>query len=128
MSHYADAIVSFLDPERKYIRKVLTRNRCLKVNNVYVKDLRNLSKQSIKDVIIIDDLMHSFALQIENGIHISSYRGAKDDNELAEIMHFLVDIADVSDVRPFVAKYSGICEMIKKYLKEMPKGQTVPLL
>jgi len=58
---YADAIVKELDPEKKLISYVLDRNFCLETKNgFYIKDLRILKNRELKNMIIVDNLVHSF--------------------------------------------------------------------
>jgi len=43
----------------------------METNNGYnVKDLRIVDNRELKDIVIVDNLVHSFGLQIENGIPI----------------------------------------------------------
>ena len=58
---YAYSIIDYLDPEAKYIIDILTRNNCLETKNgFFIKDLRIISNRKLKDVIIVDNLTHSF--------------------------------------------------------------------
>jgi CTD small phosphatase-like protein 2 len=59
---YADACLDFLDPERKVIRHRLYRQHCVNpCSGVYVKDLRIISDRNLKDIIIVDNSIISFA-------------------------------------------------------------------
>ena len=47
-------------------------------SNTYVKDLQLLlNGRDLKDIIIIDDKMSSYAAQLENGIPITRWQGNK---------------------------------------------------
>ena len=60
---YADAIIKLLDPKDKYIDFVLTRKNCMKTKKqYYIKDLRILKNRHLKNIIIVDNLVHSFGL------------------------------------------------------------------
>jgi CTD small phosphatase-like protein 2 len=48
-------------------------------NGFFIKDLRIIRNRGLKDLIIVDNLVHSFGLQIENGIPILEYLKGKDD-------------------------------------------------
>lgn len=68
---YAKAIVNYLDPKRQYITDILCRNHCFETKNgFFIKDLRIITNRDLKDIVIIDNLPHSFGLQLENGIPI----------------------------------------------------------
>lgn len=57
---YATAIIDYIDPESQYILGVLTRGNCMETKNgFYIKDLRIL-KKPLKNMIIVDNLAHSF--------------------------------------------------------------------
>ncbi len=53
---YADKLVDYLDPEKKYIQHRLFRDSCLNVQGNFIKDLevlgRNLSKVMVLYVIV----------------------------------------------------------------------------
>jgi len=58
---YAEAIVKKLDPDAKWIDFVLSREECMVTKNgFYLKDLRILKDRKLEDMIIIDNLAHSF--------------------------------------------------------------------
>ena len=58
---YARAIVNFLDPEGKYINGILDRRNCMETKNgFYIKDLRILKNKELKNMILVDNLSHSF--------------------------------------------------------------------
>ena len=73
-----------------------------------MKDLRIINNRALDSIIIIDNMVSSFAAQLGNGIYIPPYIDQEQDNELKTISNFLIKIADVEDVRPFVSKFSGI--------------------
>lgn len=117
MRKYAEAVTNFLDPCKCYISAVLSRENCRHFQGIHVKDLRIFSGLSMENVVIVDNSIPSFALQLENGICIPSFQGNKDDTELAKICDFLIGIANVQDVRPFVKEFAGINSLIREYLE-----------
>ena len=117
MSHYAEGIVKYLDPDRKYIKAILTRKECVKVDESWVKDLRVLGACGLGDVVLLDNCMMSFAYQIDNGLYIPSFTGSKHDSHLLKAIKLLTHIANVPDVRPYIRKFSGIAQRLQ-LLKE----------
>lgn len=60
-SAYANAIVSFLDPKRQWILGILSRGNCMETKNgFFIKDLRIIGNKLVKDMLIVDNLAHSF--------------------------------------------------------------------
>ena len=103
---YGDAVMNALDPEGNLIDYRLYRENCTKNNDVYVKDLRIINRD-LKSTIIVDDLIVSFASQMENGIFIAPFTGKKLDGELGTLRIFLRQIVSEVDVRvPIAAKYN----------------------
>ena len=99
--YYADAIINHIDPENKYISYVLTRKHCMQTKNgFFIKDLRIIKNRDLKDMVIVDNLLHSFGLQIDNGIPILEFIDNKHDRELLNYQKYLLHLADQDDVRP----------------------------
>jgi CTD small phosphatase-like protein 2 len=99
---YAEAVVSALDPERQFIRYVLSREHCLLTKEgENIKDLRMLRGVDLRNVVLVDNLSHSFAFQVENGIPIVTWRGEAWDNELRYLQNYLADAYWSQDVRVF---------------------------
>ena len=48
-------------------------------NGLRIKDLRIIKNRSLSDIVIVDNLVHSFGLQIDNGIPILDFTNNKDD-------------------------------------------------
>ena len=53
----------------------------------------------MKDVVIIDNSVYSFAFQIDNGIPIIPFYNDKADEEMLHLVYYLKCLADVDDVR-----------------------------
>ncbi len=66
---------------------------------IYVKDLRIFKNVNMKDMIIIDNSVLSFAFQLENGIPILPFYDNKDDIELKFLANYLGNIHSVKDLR-----------------------------
>lgn len=71
---YAKSIIDYLDPYGHYVTDILTRENCFETKNGFlIKDLRIILGKQLKDMIIVDNLPHSFGLQVENGIPILEF-------------------------------------------------------
>ncbi len=112
---YANAIVQYLDPKRRYIDYVLHRSNCIMTREHVIKDLRILQNRKMEDMVILDNSVISFASQLENGVYVPTYKGSADDKELLTITDFLKDIAEVKDVRPYVTQFAGIKRLMDEY-------------
>jgi hypothetical protein len=64
-----------------------------------VKDLRIFSGIDLKDVLIVDNYVYSFAFHLENGIPIVPFIGQKDDQELIKVIKYITDIHEKPDLR-----------------------------
>ena len=71
-------------------------------NGFYIKDLRIIKNRTLKDIILVDNLVHSFGLQIENGIPILEYLKGREDKELMGLETVLTEMAEVEDVRDYL--------------------------
>ena len=112
--YYASAIVDYLDPEKKYIKYIISRDRCLVTKNgFFIKDLRLLKNRSLKNIVIIDDCSHSFCLQLDNGIPIIEYKGNSKDDELKYLVKYLLKCAETDDVREFNRTHLKLEELLK---------------
>lgn len=56
----------------------------------------------MKDIVLVDNLVHSFGLQIENGIPILEYLKGKEDKELIGLESFLIELSEAEDVRTYL--------------------------
>lgn len=117
LPEYADAAINYLDPEDKYIKFRLYRNHCIDIkDSLRVKDLRILKNINIKNIILVDNNMYSFAPQLNNGILINSFYCDKDDKELDNVYRYLIDyILPADDVREVNEEFFGF----KKILNEI---------
>ena len=70
-------------------------------NGFYIKDLRILKDRSLKDMIIVDNLAHSFGFQLENGVPILEFINDKKDEELKHLMEYLLEAHKYDDLREF---------------------------
>ena len=86
-------VVDLIDPERKYIKDVLSHEHCIPLGNgLYVKDLRIIKDRRMDEMLIVDNSVISFAFQLANGIPIGSYYGEEDDQELGFLNTYLSEL------------------------------------
>ena len=114
VKEYADAVISFLDPENKLIKFRLYRNNCINFNGSFtVKDLRIFKNVDLKKIVLIDNSMYSFAPQINNGILINSFINDKEDNELYNALEYLKNfILPAEDVREVNEQFFNFRQII----------------
>jgi len=65
-----------------------------------VKDLRVITDRDLKDIVIVDNSIVSFAFQLSNGVPISSFTGQSGDEELLFMVTLLEEIYSYDDIRP----------------------------
>jgi len=113
---YAEAVVDYLDPEHKIIEAIIDRNHCTRTNNgLWIKDLRVIQNREINNMVIVDNYVHSFAFQLENGIPILEWRDDKNDQELKYLQNYLEKLAKCDDIVEFNRKnlrlvdFSQVC-------------------
>ena len=110
---YADAVLDYLDKDNKYFQYRLYRNHCVQCDidgiKFYVKDLDTLTdKYNLKDVVLIDNSVLSFAYHLNNGIPIVPYIEQKEDSQLLMLAYYLVSIANFDDLTEENKKHINI--------------------
>ena len=101
---YADAVLDFMDPQKKYFKYRLYRNNCSLVDSdgakFYVKDLDIFDEYyDLKDIVIIDNSVLSFAYHLYNGIPIVPYYEGDKDSFLYIVGLYLDHIYKAKDLR-----------------------------
>lgn len=74
------------------------RESCIETDYAYIKDLARLGRDLSK-TLIVDDTLHSFGYQLDNGILIKTYEGEANDNALLHLWTILMKIKDEPDLR-----------------------------
>ena len=119
--YYADAILDYLDPEHDMIHHRFYRQHCIFMDGFYIKDLRIFANRKIKDMIIVDNLAHSFAYQIDNGIPIISWIDYEHDIELHGLIYYLNKLVKVDDVREANIETFRLREFVDDFNRESSK-------
>lgn len=100
---YADTVLDFLDCDRTVIKHRLYRKHCMNpVKGVYVKDLRVIGDRDLKDMVLVDNSIVSFAFQLSNGIPIAAFTGEPKDEELLFLVTYLEELFSQPDVRTHI--------------------------
>ncbi len=100
---YADAVLDYLDEGREIIKHRLYRQHCVNVaEGTYVKDLRIIQDRDLKDIILVDNSIVSFAFNLDNGVPISGFVRQKNDEEFLYLVTYLEEIYSYPDVREHI--------------------------
>lgn len=59
----------------------------------------------MKDIIIVDNKVESYALQLENGVPIKDYFGDPEDLQLLVLKDYLMALRSTDDVRPKIKSH-----------------------
>ena len=116
---YADAVLDFMDPNKKYFKYRLYRNNCSLVDvegaKFYVKDLDIFDEYyDLKDIVIIDNSVLSFIYHLENGIPIVPYYNEDKDGSLYVVGLYLMHIYKEDDLREANKKYINLDSFLKE--------------
>ena len=120
---YANAVLDFMDPKKKYTQYRLYRNDCVLTNidgvKFYIKDLSIFDKYyNLKNIVLIDNSVLSFAYHLENGIPIVPYYDADEDGELEILACYLLSIYEYNDLREANKNHIRIEFFLDKARKE----------
>lgn len=117
---YASAILHFLDPTSSLIQGFLSRNNCLQTKNgFFIKDLRIIKNRELKDILIVDNLAHSFGFQIENGVPILEWHNEETDKELYYLTNYLKEALEYDDVRLFNREKLKLMELARMRVEDL---------
>jgi TFIIF-interacting CTD phosphatase-like protein len=82
-----------------------------------VKDLRIIRDRELKNIIIVDNSIISFAYQMDNGIPIKAYMRQENDEELLFMVTFLEEIFSYTDPTIHIRKTFCLKDLMHKYCK-----------
>ena len=119
---YTDGVLKLIDPEKKYFKYRLFRYNCtqIKINNstYYIKNLDILKNFNLKDLIIIDNSVLSFAYHLDNGVPILPYYEGNEDNELKILTYYLIFIYHDNDLRESNNNYINLRKLLKSVYED----------
>lgn len=120
---YSDAVLKAIDPNNDLFSYRLYRNNCIQIkvdgNTLYIKDLRILKNVSLKDIVIIDNSVLSFAFHLNNGIPILPYYKGNEETELKNLRELLEKISTEKDLS---SKLSSLINL-NKYFEKIKYGE-----
>ena len=103
---FAHGVIDKLNRNHPYIKDCLSRNHCFTTKRGYfLKDLRMVKNRGLEDIVLVDNCVHAFGLQLSNGIPIPEFNGEKDDNHLLRLVPVLETISQADDVREEIKKH-----------------------
>jgi hypothetical protein len=82
----------------------------------------------LKDIIIVDNNVQSFILQLSNGIPIFDYNGDKNDDVLPSLTEYLKSFLTENDIRVKIDRDFKIRELLSnkaKSLKTLKRKQSI---
>lgn len=104
-SCYANPVIDFIDPKRVVSHRLFRENCSVLSEGLYTKDLTVIRNRALKDIILVDNAIYSFFLQMSNGVPIIPFYNNKNDTELLKLRDFLLPLASVDDVQPRISEY-----------------------
>lgn len=110
---YADVIVNRIDPDKRYFHARLYRDHCEQIGGrlssleYFVKNMRVVMNRAIRDCLIIDNLVYSFAANLGHGILIKPFLVMTPDEELRFLSSALEKWKPGVDSKTFVEREFG---------------------
>ena len=115
---YADQVIDLIDPTHKLIQFRLYRQHCVQTpDGHYIKDLRVIRNRSLTDMLLVDNSVHSFGFQLDNGVPIIPFFDDQTDQELLHRSNYVLARVDSDDLRPANAATFQLAELQKADLK-----------
>jgi CTD small phosphatase-like protein 2 len=82
---------------------------------MYVKDLRIIEDRDLKDIILVDNSIVSFAFNLDNGVPISAFVRQPHDEEFLYLVSYLEEVYSFPDVRDHIAKTFKLRAQMEKH-------------
>ena len=128
---YADSVVNYLDPNKEIFDLRLYRNNCTIVlfegNTFYIKDLRIMKNVSLRDIVLIDNSVLSFAFHLDNGIPILPYYNGEEEIEMQNLCKLLLKLAECDNIPAQIHNLIGLKAYTRKVQKKKSKSRTATL-
>ena len=88
-------------------------------NGFIIKDLRIFQNRNLKEMIIVDNLAHSFSFQLDNGIPLLEWQSDKNDEELKYLNKYMKKVQEYADVRTINKEYLRLMELGELKIEEL---------
>lgn len=85
----------------------------------YLKDLRIIANRDLKDMVLVDNSVLSFAFQIDNGIPILPFTNDPNDEELLHLCYYLECLVSAEDVRSHNREAFGLMKLQHLDIQEL---------
>lgn len=101
--------MNLLDPNANIFKGIFSREHCyITKRGYYIKDISIFKEMNLKDLVLVDDSVYSFAFQINNGVPIQRWKNKSNDQELKFLLPFLIKLSFEWDVREALKKYFNL--------------------
>ena len=99
---YASQVIDRLDPQRNLVSARLYRQHCSNADGSLVKDFRVIANRKKEQMILVDNLIYSFAADLDQGVYIKSYVHGREDYELEYLSNVLEKLESGASVPKFL--------------------------
>lgn len=104
---YADAVMDAIDPTRQIFCARLYREHCIPMGQMNIKNMANFDG---KNVILVDNLIYSFAFNLDQGIPICAFVDDPQDVELEDLAEILENLPSYESLNALLQDLLGLNE------------------
>lgn len=108
---YADAVMNQLDPSGTMFVARLYRDNCLPISGMNIKNMLNFEGT---DTVLVDNLIYSYALQMDQGIPICPFIEDEMDVELKDLAEILENLPAFDSLQALLKDMLGLDEFYDK--------------
>ncbi|ORZ09582.1 NLI interacting factor-like phosphatase-domain-containing protein [Absidia repens] len=112
MAEYADPVIDWLEQDDNMIMQRYFRQSCVSKSGNYLKDI-SIAESDLSKVCLIDNSPIAYELHQENGIPISTWINAPNDECLLDLLPLLDALRFTSDVRS-ILKLRNLSPSVEK--------------
>lgn len=94
---YVNEIIEKLNI-KEFISGIFSRELCIKIDTLYIKDLSIIPNYNTLNTIILDNSIYSFSNNLGEGVLISNYYYSKNDIELLYAIQYLQELLEVAKI------------------------------
>lgn len=112
---YADMMVSFFDPAGELFDFRLYGDSCVNLGEgILTKDLRVLNPRPTDRVLIVDNNLYCYGLNLSQGVPVLPFTGDQEDQELPRLAGYLEFLAALDSPGEFNQYYFGY-DLLRQY-------------